>query len=244
MVSLTAELTGAHDVNRANRGQRALLSEAEAALELVTKDSAEDVRVAKQVLAIAEQAMASDIKAAKLLCERHQGEVFGLKDIDVEPIVKSIAGAQEVNRLVGQRKVVDDLQADLAQAVNVRDAFTDDIRSIDAEKKALLEKTEFPIAGLGFSAGGVSFEDHAFETISTSERILCSAAIGLAMHPNLRVLFIREGEKLDAGNRVKLAEWARDNNCQLWVEDCRAGEAGEATVVIEAGSILKEVNDE
>ena len=94
---------------------------------------------------------------------------------------------------------------------------------------------EFGVEGLGFDEEGVTFNGLPFEQASHAERVRVSTAIGLALNPNLRVLLIRDAEKLDAVGMRLIAELAEEQDAQLWLE--RAGHSDPGGVVFDDGEI-------
>jgi len=114
--------------------------------------------------------------------------------------------------------------------------LTEAIDEIDEAKKMVLADADFPVEGLTFDETGLRVNDVPFEQASGAEKWRLSVAMGLAMHPGISVLLVREGEKLDEDSRKLLADMAVEQDAQLWIEDCRAAD-GEATVVIEDGQV-------
>jgi hypothetical protein len=64
--------------------------------------------------------------------------------------------------------------------------------------------------------------------------------MAIAMNPKLRVMLIRDGSLLDNGNMKMIADMAKQNGVQVWVE--RVGNGPEVSVVLEAGEI-KEIRN-
>ncbi len=160
-----------------------------------------------------------------------------LKDVDEDAIHTQIAAAGETNKQVQANQQRAEAVVAFQAQHKESEALSKKITGIDREKEKALAEAPFPIEGLAFDIDGVRYQETLFAECSEAERIRVSAAIGLAMHPKLRVLFIRAGEKLDKTNRAELASWAAENDVQLWIEDCRAQETGEATVIIEDGTV-------
>lgn len=110
------------------------------------------------------------------------------------------------------------------------------IERCDEERAALLAAAKFPVEGLGFSeAGGVTLNGLPLEQASQAELLRVSCAMGLAMHPELRVLLIRDGSLLDDTSLATIAKMAADAGAQVWVE--RVGEGEECSVIIEDGEV-------
>jgi chromosome segregation ATPase len=117
------------------------------------------------------------------------------------------------------------------------EALTERIADLDAEKATLLKNATFPLPGLGLDADGlVLWNGVPFDQASTSIRLRASVAIGLALHPCLRVLLIRNGNDLGHANLAAIAAEAAAAGAQLWVERIEGGDALQ-TVYIEDGAV-------
>jgi DNA repair exonuclease SbcCD ATPase subunit len=137
------------------------------------------------------------------------------------------------------------VRGNIARAATVAEAerlqgivneLTTRIDSLDSEKADRLAKASFPIEGLGLGDDGVTWQDLPFEQASTAIRTRVSVAIGLALHPKLKVLLIRNGNDLDGKSLQAIAEQAEAAGAQLWIERI-AGGNGLQTVVIEDGTV-------
>ena len=109
---------------------------------------------------------------------------------------------------------------------------------IDLEKEGRVARAIFPVPGLAFGHDGLLLEGVPFEQASQAEQIRVSVAMGAALHPQLRVLLVRDGSLLDERSLALLGELAAERDLQVWLE--RVGEAGGAestgdTLCIEDG---------
>ncbi|MCA9529419.1 MAG: hypothetical protein KC543_04710, partial [Myxococcales bacterium] len=129
--------------------------------------------------------------------------------------------AAVAERLEKRRLAVEGLTASLAE--------------IDEEKRAAIERAEFPLEGLGFAEEGVTLGGIPFAQASAAERLRASVAIGLALHPDLRVLLVRDGALLDDDSLKLVAEMAAAHEAQVWVE--RVGDGDPGAIIIEDGAV-------
>lgn len=166
-------------------------------------------------------------QAAKIaaLVEADEGEV--IERLRTAQATNAAArAAAERRRLEGgletQRARVDDLTAAIVK--------------VDDEKRALLESAKMPIAGLGFDDACVTLNGLPLAQASSAEQLRASVAIGLAMHPKLKVLLVRDGSLLDEKSLAMVAEMATAADAQVWVE--RVGKGAECAVIIEDGHVL------
>lgn len=181
-------------------------------------------------------AMAATV-AEDQLAEAERAQATALAQVpDRAALRQQIGAITEHNRKATENQRRAELAQQLAERTAVAATLTGTIARLDAEKAANLASATFPIAGLGLDEHGVTWQDLPFDQASTSVRIRVSVAIGLALHPKLKVLLIRNGNDLGPTHLAAIAEQAREADAQLWVERI-AGGNGLQTVVIEDGAI-------
>jgi hypothetical protein len=73
------------------------------------------------------------------------------------------------------------------------------------------------------------------EQASSAEQLRASVAIGLAMHPKLKVLLVRDGSLLDEQSLAMVAKMAEQAGGQVWLE--RVSKGAECSLVIEDGMV-------
>lgn len=112
---------------------------------------------------------------------------------------------------------------------------TKQIDALDARRDAALAAAKFPVDGLGFTEGGVTFRGVPFGQASSAEQITVSLAMAMALNPKLRVIRILDGSLLDADSMQAIAATAAEHDFQVWVE--RVSDASGVGVVIEDGEV-------
>lgn len=155
--------------------------------------------------------------------------------VDAEPIRASIMNAEPINarfrerqhtlELIAQRDALEQNVAALTQALKEREAV----------KAAMIAGALLPIPGLGLTADNVTYNGAVFENASSAEQLRVSAAIAMAVNPELRVMLIRDGSLLDTVSMQALEDMANEFDFQVWIE--RVDESGEVGVVIRDGSV-------
>ena len=155
---------------------------------------------------------------------------------DTEATAKLIAGAEDINRRVRDKKA----RAKAVATFTARDReyadITKQIAAIDEEKRKQLAEAKWPVPGLGFAEdGSIWYNGQPFEQASQAEARIVSFAIGAALNPDLRVVLIDDGEKLDKSSMRHLAQLAAEKDMQVWVERVGDGDAG--AVIIEDGEV-------
>lgn len=186
-------------------------------LEMVRLQDALDKRVAW-----AETESAAIDEAAKLLA-------------DPEEIGRKLSNLVAINKRVAANKALAAKESELMAATDKAAELTEQIQAVDEQKASFLAAAHFPVEGLGFDEAGVTYRGVPFSQASHAERVRVSTAIGLALHPELRVLLIRDAEKLDENGMRLMAELAAEHDAQLWLE--RAGHSDPGAVVIEDGAV-------
>jgi len=164
-------------------------------------------------------------------------ETAGLVEPDHSGIAARIDGIEATNRAVrdvAQRRQVAEEHASYKAAV---EELTGEIEKLDRVKTTALSQAVFPVDGLGFDPGGVTYGGVPFRQCSSAERLRVSLGMAMAMSPGLRVILIRDGSLLDSTNMALIEEMAAERDYQVWLEVVR--EDGAVGVVIEDGQVVE-----
>jgi hypothetical protein len=156
--------------------------------------------------------------------------------VELADIQDRIDNAENVNanvRAKAARAAVMEARAGAQTAV---DSLTAGIAALDKEKADGLAAADFPIKGLAFDEDGVTFNDVPFAQASSAERLRVSTAMCMALNPELRVLYIRDGSLLDDSNLDLIGRMAEANDFQIWVE--RVGTKDAGAIIIEDGEVV------
>ena len=138
-----------------------------------------------------------------------------------EQVRKRQAQAAVVTRRDAGAKVAADLTAQLD--------------AIEKRKADGLAAAKFPVEGLGFDADGVLYSGRPFNRASSAEKVLVSAAMMIALNPELRVLIVRNGNDLDSDSLTALEDMASDADFQIFIEI--VNETGDFGITIEDGGV-------
>jgi len=163
-------------------------------------------------------------------------EVKELKDVDLEPIDTKIRNSNEINIAVRNKQEKALFKEELKEQTKQAKALTDQISEIDQQKETALKEAEFPVPGLSFDESGVTYNGIPFDQASGMEQTKISLGMGIALNPELRVLLVREASVITPKSLEAIAEFAKEKDVQLWLEDCRATDE-QASVIIEDGMI-------
>jgi DNA repair exonuclease SbcCD ATPase subunit len=232
-VSVSELMTKLNEAEEKNRNADALRRTAEAANRDVQQAEMEVKDLKKKLFEAEANLKELEADAAKAI-----EAIKDLSEIDVQPIREEIANADAVNAKVRENRAYEEAKEKRDRLANEWNTLTDKIKAIDNEKAAQIAAAKLPVEGLGFDENGVTYNGLPFSQCSSAEALRVSVAMGIAMNPELRVMFIRDGSLLDENNMKILAEMANDNEMQIWVE--RVGKADPCAIIIEDGHVAKD----
>lgn len=154
---------------------------------------------------------------------------------DTAPLEAQLATVEETNaRIRANNQARQQAATKNGLRVQYQD-LSDQIVAIDEQKAGALAAARFPVDGLGFDEGGVTYGGVPFSQASSAEQIRVSLAMAMALNPKLRVLRIKDGSLLDADAMSLIREQVAERDFQLWIE--RVGDADEGAVIIEDGAV-------
>lgn len=220
---LQAAAAGVNEAGRRCDAAAMAFDNARAALELAEIE----LQAAKKAEAVA-------IESHKLAGAEHNRAVAAVPDRVA--LRSQIEVTQAKNQQIGANRQRATLEEDIKTHQALSDAHSSRIVALDTQKAERLAAATFPIDGLGLDDTGVTWQGLPFEQASTAVRTRVSVAIGLALHPKLKVLLVRNGNDLDSKSLKLIAETAADAGAQLWIERI-AGGNGLQTIVIEDGAV-------
>jgi len=196
------------------------------------------VENAKQALALAEATLRNDRELLATVTQQAEEA----KDIDRSAIAAKLASAEGVNQQVRAKRDRAAAVAKFTEKDREYATLTKQIEAIDENKREQLAAAKWPVPGLGFGDDGVTYNGLPFEQASQAEARIVSFSIGAALNPDLRVVLIDDGEKLDKASMKHLAQLAADKDMQVWIERVSDGDAG--AVIIEDGEVKPTLSDE
>jgi hypothetical protein len=142
-----------------------------------------------------------------------------LVDPDFTEIDRQIEEADEINRKANEAEKYKETKETVDKIKTVSKDYDAKLEKLAEYKKECLSKANFPIKDLGFDDNGfLTIGDVPFSQRGTSQKLLAGCAIGAALNPKLKILLIKDGDKLDGNNMNCLCEWAKDNDYQVWLE--------------------------
>ena len=163
-------------------------------------------------------------------------EQLGLVDPDMTGFSTKIAEAEFLNKKIRTKKFRAELLVKLDAKVKESTEKTLAIEQMDAKKSEALKAAKMPIEALTFDDDGIRFKGIPFNQCSSEEKLRVSLAMGIAMNPKLRLMFIRDGSLLDKKNRAVIESMAKEHDFLVLMEVVDE-KGGPAVLVIEDGMV-------
>ncbi|GKT09787.1 AAA family ATPase [Desulforhabdus sp. TSK] len=246
---LLSERKRLEEENGRNDGMRRELLGFERSHEAL-KERRDELEQKKQDLLRQLQETEDLISGTESLLESSQEEVLravsavrDLVDHDLSEIDARITQADELNRIAAdmarRRELKDELELELKGASEC----TAKLDAIARYKTELMERTDFPVAGLDFRNGKVVYNGVPVSQASTAEKLRVGMAIAMALNPRLRIIRIEDGSLLDRESWRGIEEMARQGDYQVWIETV-ADEPGQGIYIYDGQVVSDNGNQE
>jgi energy-coupling factor transporter ATP-binding protein EcfA2 len=155
--------------------------------------------------------------------------------IDTAALRKRIEQARVIAGNVAKRELKTKLASQATAKENEARALTEQMEARDQAKAEALATAQFPVPGLGFGEGVVTYNGVPLEQCSSAEQLRVSVGLAMAANPKIRVIRIQDGSLLDDESLAAIAAMAKDNDYQVWIE--RVTTDGKVGVIIEDGMV-------
>jgi energy-coupling factor transporter ATP-binding protein EcfA2 len=168
--------------------------------------------------------------------EKKIDEAPALPDpIDVSELRSALDKAKATNSQISKRERRAEIETEARILEDQSEMLTRRMAKRDEQKRAALQSAKMPVQELCLSGGGVVYKGLPFEQASDSEQLRVSLSIAMAANPKLRVIRIRDGSLLDQNGLDMIAQMARENDFQVWIE--RVDTSGTIGIVMEEGEV-------
>lgn len=160
---------------------------------------------------------------------------------DTTAIRAQIENARQHNAIVAANEAAAERARVAKETAEAAEKAANDLTKKIDDRKASVAKAiaeaHIPVAGMSFTDGAVLLDGLPFDQASDAQQLRASIAIAAGMNPKLRVIRVRDGSLLDKDSMVLLAEFAQENDMQVWIETVQSGRPG--AIVIEDGVVLE-----
>ena len=158
------------------------------------------------------------------------------KEPDVQAMRSQLEHAEQINKLVRQKKHKAELQVRLDDKTTESDGITQQIEAIDRTKKEAFLNVRFPVDGLAVDEEGITYNGIPFRQCSSAEQLKVCVAIASALNPEIRVIRVPDASLLDAESMKVMQDLAQQQDIQIWMERVTDGKE-KVGVVIEDGAV-------
>ena len=158
------------------------------------------------------------------------------KEPDVQAMRSQLENAEQINKLVRQKKHKAELQVRLNDKTTESDGITQQIESIDRTKKEAFLNVRFPVDGLAVDEEGITYNGIPFRQCSSAEQLKVCVAIASALNPEIRVIRVPDASLLDEESMKVMQDLAQQQDIQIWMERVTDGKE-RVGVVIEDGAV-------
>lgn len=162
-------------------------------------------------------------------------EVDALIDPDLTDINTRIANADATNLQAKQFADRSAKQAEQNKFQTESDGYTSQLKNILDYKTEIIKNTKFPVPGLDFEHGAVTYNGIPFSQASGAQKMRVGMGVGMAANPELRVVMIDGYESLDSTQRRIVEEMATEHDFQVWTTS--VSDDGKVGIYIEDGEI-------
>lgn len=163
--------------------------------------------------------------------------VAALVDPAFEEIDQKLKDADTVNTIASDVTRKKEAEGALTIAQNKHQEIDDRLTSVKEYREDLLQKTIFPVKGLGFDENGVVlFEGLPLTQRGTSKQIRVGLDILAALNPKLRVVLVKDANDFDSDNLEIINQWAIKKKFQVWMERVQ-DKPGKVMFFIEDGEL-------
>lgn len=216
----------------ANAAQEVIhCQEAEAANQKIIDDLLTRLANAK----LMQEKLIAETDIAKAMVVTFKNKVAKLKDADLTDINTRIANADRVNKQAAQYVEREVKAAEVAKYQAESDEQTAKLEAIKKYKTEIISATKFPVDGLDFAGGAVTYNGIPFSQASGAQRMRVGIAIGMAANPELRVIMLDGYESLDVDQRAMVEKMAAEHDFQVWATSVTSD--GTVGIYIEDGEI-------
>lgn len=241
VVDLMSELENLDEENKSRANMQKLVEDLKqrqvtltgVANDLVDKIAAmqKQLEGIKEQIAVAEKRESEAAKGLDKLPDRTP---------DIAAVKDKIAKADETNAKVRDNAAHAKLEAQVKKSRGDYQKLTDRLKEIQDERAEAVANAKWPMEGMELNEDGLLMNGLPFEQASTSQRIMASVKVGMALNPKLRLLVCQHGSDLDNATLDALNAVVKEHDFQLLIELVTRSKEDEerCAVVISDGEVV------
>ncbi len=226
-LELSDEFSQAEERNREYEKVESRLSD----LRIFASDFQKNVKDLEIQLANQKAGLENSIKEGKEV----KVELESMQTVELESIREKIKLAESTNSQVDANSARKEVLEQIKASKDGSDTLTSSLDYIKNKKKAAMEAANFPVPDLSFGEGMVLYKGFPFSQASDAEKLIVSVSMGMALNPELKLMLLKDGEKLDQSNLKLIDEMATEWGGHILLE--RVGVGDECQVIIEDGMV-------
>lgn len=159
--------------------------------------------------------------------------------IDVAALAEKLKEADRIEENKRHNKARSETRNEYVLLADRSKSLTTELENIANLRAKAIALADMPVEGLSLDIdddGGlhVIYDGVPFSQASDAEQLRVSCAVAMAANPELRVLRVKDGSKLDKFAIEALRELAKTNDFQIWAEF--VGDEGPG-IIMEAGEV-------
>lgn len=154
---------------------------------------------------------------------------------DADQLTDDLRVANATNGMVRIKRERAKVSDELGKLRKIVEKDTATIAIADRSVADAIANAKLPVKGLTLGDEDVMLNGLPFEQASDAERLRVGMALAMAANPELRIIRVRDGEKLDKKAFKVIAEVAAEDDFQIWIESVTPH--GEAAIIMENGSV-------
>jgi DNA repair exonuclease SbcCD ATPase subunit len=158
--------------------------------------------------------------------------------IDVGALRAELDAAERVKGVIALHDNRETYENAAAALESESEQLTGEIEALDKAKHDAVAAAALPVPGLALGEDAVLLNGLPLRQASGAEMMRVSAAVAMGANPDLKVILVDEGEKLDSQSMALLEEMAKERGFDIWV--AKVDESGSCGFVIQDGTVVAE----
>lgn len=181
------------------------------------------------------ESLLSGIERSKERGKELAAKLSTWEPIDLAPIQGALASISETNANIFRARLHLDIRKKVEEKQQAVDALETLVKDAEDKRREMLASAKWPLPGLSVEDGSVTFNGVPLEQASQAEQLRVVVALAAASKPDIGVVLVRDGSRLDSKSLKLLLEEVTSAGLQAIVE--RVGDGDSGAVIIEDGRI-------